>query len=180
MLPVGLNFGLGALPLLSQAKTRSISAENPNGEKAGGALAVPDAGNAGSDLGTGWKIRPCITLAGGSTTTLADVEGPGVIQHIWITVDPRAYRDCVLRMYWEGEDAPSVETPLGDFFACGHGLRYKVDSLPVAVNPSGGFTERGSRSDGTVPTHSCSPVQPGTGIRRPAFDALIGSSPRTR
>ena len=50
----------------------------------------------------------------------------------------------------------------------------------VAMNPSGGFTERGSRSDGTVPTHSCSPVQPGTGIRRPAFDALIGSSPRTR
>ena len=133
----GLGQGLGNLPLLSTMQTRSISAENPDGAVGGGANAVPNEGSAGSDLGVGWKIRPCITLEPGTTTTLAEIDGPGVIQHIWITVNPSALRDCVLRMYWDGEDTPSVETPLGDFFALGHGLRYNVNSLPVAVNPSG-------------------------------------------
>ncbi len=130
---------LATLPLLNQAETRSISAENPTGEKGGGARAVPDAQNAASDLGRGWKVRPCITLPAGQTVTLADVAGPGQVQHIWITVDVKAYRDCILRYYWDGEPEPSVEVPLGDFFANGHGLRYPVNSLMVAVNPSGGF-----------------------------------------
>jgi len=134
-----MNMGLGSLPLLSSAETRSISAENPRGAKGSGAKAKPDANNPGSALGRGWKIRPCITLKPSSTTTLADIKGPGVIQHIWITVDPKAYRDTVLRMFWDKEKTPSVEVPLGDFFANGHGLRYNVTSLPVAVNPSGGF-----------------------------------------
>ncbi|HNT34218.1 MAG TPA: DUF2961 domain-containing protein [bacterium] len=136
---MGLNFGLGALPMLSNAETRSICAENPNGERGAGAKEIPDAGNAGAMLGQGWKVRPCITLEPGTTTTLADIKGPGVIQHIWITVDPKAYRDCVLRFYWDKEKTPSVEVPLGDFFCNGHGIRHKVDSLAVAVNPSGGF-----------------------------------------
>lgn len=130
---------LSALPLLSSARTRSISAENPTGAKGGGAKAAPDAGNAASALGTGWKVRPCITLPAGKTTELAHITGSGQIQHIWITVDPKAYRDCILRFYWDGEATPSVEVPLGDFFANGHGLRYNVNSLLVAVNPSGGF-----------------------------------------
>jgi len=90
-------------------------------------------------LGVGWKVRPCITLEPESITTLAEIEGPGCIQHIWITVDPKAYRDCILRMYWDGEESPSVETPLGDFFCNFHGLRYNVNSLVICVNPSGGF-----------------------------------------
>jgi hypothetical protein len=130
---------LGSLPLLSDAETRSISAENPTGEKGGGARAVPREGGAASRLSTGWKARPCITLEAGATATLADIEGPGVVQHVWITVKPQAYRDTVLRCYWDGEEAPSVEVPLGDFFGNGHGLRYDVNSLPVVVNPSGGF-----------------------------------------
>jgi len=134
-----LNLGLGSLPLLCDAKSRSISAENPAGEVGGGAKEVPDAANPASRLGTGWKVRPCITLPKTSTTTLAEIEGPGTITHIWITVHPKAYRDCVLRFFWDGEDMPSVEVPLGDFFANGHRLRYNVTSLPVAVNPSGGF-----------------------------------------
>lgn len=135
----GLNLGLGNLHLLSDAVSRSISAENPNGAVGGGAKAMPDANNAGSRLGQGWKVRPCITLPKTSTTTLAEIEGPGAITHIWMTVDEKAYRHAILRMYWDGEAAPSVEVPLGDFFGCGHGTRYKVNSLPVAVNPSGGF-----------------------------------------
>ena len=134
-----LGQGLGALPLLSNARTRSICAENPRGEAGGAAKAMPVPGDAGSNLGPGWKIRPCITLPKQSATTLAEIAGPGVIQHIWITCEPKAYRDCVLRFFWDGEKTPSVEVPLGDFFACGHALRYKVSSLPVAVNPSGGF-----------------------------------------
>jgi len=135
----GLNFGLGSLPLLSDAETRSISAENPDGARAGGAHAEIEGEHPASMLGKGWKVRPCITLEPASTTCLADIEGPGVIQHIWITVDPKAYRDTVLRCYWDGESTPSVEVPLGDFFCNGHALRCDVNSLPIAVNPSGGF-----------------------------------------
>ncbi len=134
-----LNFGLGSLPLLTDAETRSISAENPTGERANGAKEVPGEFNAASMLGKGWKVRPCITLEPNSTTCLADIQGPGVIQHIWITVDPKAYRDTILRFYWDGEETPSIEVPLGDFFCNGHALRYNVNSLPIAVNPVGGF-----------------------------------------
>lgn len=134
-----LGDGLGALPLLSSAKTRSISAENPTGERGGGARAEPDGGSPARRLGKGWKVRPYVTLPPGSTTTLAEIDGPGVIQHIWMTVDVHAYRSCLLRFYWDGEQTPSIEVPVGDFFANSHGLRYDVNSLPVAVNPRGGF-----------------------------------------
>lgn len=131
--------GIGSLALLSNAETRSISAENPDGSRGGGAKADPEPGNPASNLGRGWKVRPCITLKAGTTTTLADIEGPGTIQHIWITVTDKFYRDGVLRMYWDNENSPSVECPLADFFANGHGLRYDVNSFMVCVNPNGGF-----------------------------------------
>jgi hypothetical protein len=135
----GLNFGLGTIPILSRAETRSISAENPTGARSGGARAVPEPTSAGSMLGQGWKVRPCITLEPGTTTTLAEIDGPGTIQHIWITVRREAYRDTLLRFYWDGEETPSIEVPLGDLFCNGHGLRCNVTSIPIAVNPSGGF-----------------------------------------
>jgi Protein of unknown function (DUF2961) len=131
--------GLSGLALLSSAETRSISAENPTGARGGGAREVPDPRSPSGHLGQGWKVRPCIRLEPGSTTTLADIEGPGVIQHIWITTFPEAYTDTVLRFYWDGEETASVEVPLGDFFCNGFGLRYNVNSLPVSVNPVGGF-----------------------------------------
>ena len=130
---------LGSLPLVDNSETRSISAENPDGAKGGGARAAPGPNDPAAQLGKGWKVRPCINLQPGSTHTLAEIRGPGVIQHIWITVACDAYRDCVLRMFWDAEPTPSVEVPLGDFFACGHGLRTRVSSLPIVVNPSGGF-----------------------------------------
>ncbi len=135
----GFGRGLSNLPMLADVETRSISAENPDGARGGGAKADPGGEGAARELGRGWKVRPCITLPAESSTALAEIDGPGVIQHIWITVDPVAYRDCVLRMFWDGEDGPSVEVPLGDFFCNGHGLRCNINSLPVAVNPSGGF-----------------------------------------
>ena len=135
----GLNFGLGDLALLSDARTRSISAENPTGEMGAGAAETPEPGHPAAYLGKGWKVRPCITLPKNTTTTLAEIAGPGSITHIWITADPKSYRNCILRFYWDAEETPSVEVPLGDFFANGHALRCNVNSLPVAVNPSGGF-----------------------------------------
>jgi len=131
-------FGLGSLPMITDAETRSISAENPAGEKSGGAKSLPR-DQSSSALGQGWKCRPYITLPKESITTLADITGPGIIQHIWITVAETAYRDCILRFFWDGEETPSVEVPLGDFFANGHGLRYDMNSMMICVNPSGGF-----------------------------------------
>ena len=142
----GLNFGLGALPLVTGARTRSVSAENPTGEKGKGGMAVPDPGSEewsvaspARVLGQGWKVRPYVWLRSGETTTLMDVEGSGVIQHIWMTTQREwrgSGRGCVLRFYWDGEDSPSVEVPLTDFFAVGHDLFAPVNSLAVIVNPT--------------------------------------------
>ncbi|WP_020580106.1 glycoside hydrolase family 172 protein [Actinopolymorpha alba] len=136
----GLGVHLGNLSRLSSAKTRSISAENPTGAKGRGGSAAEGIGVASArDLGHGWKISPAVDLAGSTTLTLADIEGPGAIQHLWITVHPRHWRQLVLRCYWDGEDSPSVEVPLGDFFCQGWGRHSQVSSIPVAVNPTGGF-----------------------------------------
>ena len=134
----GFGFNLSSVPFLADARTRSISAENPDGSKAGGAKSEPES-KAGEQLGKGWKSRAYIALPAQTTTTLADIKGSGVIQHIWITVKELAYRNCVLRMYWDGEDTPSVEVPLGDLFCCGHSMRTTVNSMPICVNPTGGF-----------------------------------------
>lgn len=151
----GLHSHLGNISRLSAAKTRSITAENVYGEPGCGGMAELsadpqpavrqigqqwDGPNAcARDLGVKWKVRPCITLPAGSTTTLMDVSGPGVIQHIWITVEEKRYRDLILRMYWDDEDEPSVEVPIGDLFCCGFAKRAKVLSMPINVNPSGGM-----------------------------------------
>ncbi|MCA1595021.1 MAG: DUF2961 domain-containing protein [Chloroflexi bacterium] len=136
----GLGMGLGSLSRLSSAVTRSISAENFTGEKGGGARATEGTGAASArELGPGWKISPSINIPGQATVTIADIKGPGAIQHIWNTVHPDWWRRLVLRIYWDGEETPSIETPLGDFFCSGWCRRCNVTSLPVAVNPAGGF-----------------------------------------
>lgn len=136
----GLHMSLGNLSRLSGAVTRSISAENPTGEKGRGGMATDGTGaRASHDLGRGWKVSPSIHIEAESTVTLAAIEGPGAIQHIWLTVDPAWWRKLILRCYWDGEESPSVEVPLGDFFCNGWGERCNVSSLAVTVNPAGGF-----------------------------------------
>jgi len=136
----GLGMHLGNLPRLSNAITRSISAENPSGAKGQGGMATEGTGSVPArELGQGWKVSPCIHLAANSVTTLADIEGPGAIQHIWLTVHPVAWRRLVLRFYWDHEETPSIEVPVGDFFCNGWCQRCNITSLAVAVNPAGGF-----------------------------------------
>ena len=137
----GLSMGLGTLPLLSRAQTRSISPENFTGEKGKGGMATLEQGSAGQaarDLGVGWKVSPYIIIEPKQTFVLAAIEGPGAIQHIWMTPTGN-WRFSILRFYWDGEDSPSVEVPVGDFFACGLGKYAQVSSLPVCVNPGSAF-----------------------------------------
>ncbi len=136
----GLGMSLGNLAILSNAVTRSANPENFTGAKGQGGMATEGTGaSAARELGRGWKISPSIDIPGNTTVTLADIAGPGAIQHIWLTVDPRAWRRLVLRMVWDDEPTPSVETPLGDFFCNGWCQRCNINSLPIAVNPAGGF-----------------------------------------
>ena len=139
---VGLQPGLGSLPLLGRGRTRSISAENPTGEKGKGGMAIPNpaepqpaaSARAADNLGQDWKVRPFIRLNAGQTAVLMDVAGPGILQHIWLVEGLN--RGLVIRFYWDGEDTPSVEAPVPDFFAVGHGKFAQVNSLPVVVNPA--------------------------------------------
>ncbi len=138
--PFGL---LAGLPYQTGVVTRMINAENPTGGKGQACPWAPDPNDpflphsgAALDLGKGWKVHPFIKLKAGETVTLADIAGPGVINQFWITSDLKNYRALVLRFYWDDEQTPSVEVPLGDFFAMGHDASpHTVNSLPVVVNP---------------------------------------------
>jgi hypothetical protein len=135
----GLNLGMGNLSRLSRAKTRSISPENFTGEKGKGGMATEGTGAmAARDLGQGWKVSPSVRILSKKVFTLAEIQGPGAIQHIWMTPTGH-WRFSILRMYWDGETEPSVEVPVGDFFACGWGKYAQVSSLAVCVNPGSAF-----------------------------------------
>ncbi|MDP2338777.1 MAG: DUF2961 domain-containing protein [Bacteroidota bacterium] len=134
---------MGNLSRLSDAKSRSISPEHFSGEKGKGGMATLETGNAAKaarELGQGWKVNPYIHIEPGQTFTLAEIEGEGAITHIWMT--PTCdYRLSILKIYWDGETEPSVEVPVGDFFAAGWGRGFepKIQSLAVCVNPRSGF-----------------------------------------
>jgi len=136
----GIGMGMGNLSRISDAQTHSISPENFTGEKGKGGMAIEGTGKlCARDLGKGWKVSPSINIQGDSTVTLADIKNGGVIQHIWLTCSPDTWRNLILRIYWDGEESPSVETPLGDFFCNGWCEYSAVTSLPIAVNPYGGL-----------------------------------------
>jgi len=143
----GLDMNMGNLYRLSDAKTRSISPENFTGEKGKGGMAVPDpdaplntanATRAARDLGQGWKVNPFIRIQPGETFTLAEIEGPGAIQHIWMTPTGN-WRFSIIRIYWDDEVTPSVEVPVGDFFGMGWCEYAPLNSLAVCVNPGSAF-----------------------------------------
>jgi hypothetical protein len=137
----GLSVDMSNLHRLSPAKTRSISPENFTGEKGKGGMATlgeGSAAHAARDLGVGWKVNPYVVIKPGQTFTMAEIEGPGAIQHIWMTPTGNR-RFSILRMYWDGESEPSVECPVGDFFANGWGGYAQINSLAVCVNPGSAY-----------------------------------------
>lgn len=139
----GLDLNMGNLYRMSDAKSRSISPENFTGEKGKGGMATLEEGNAAKaarELGQGWKVNPYIFIKPGEEFTLAEIEGEGAIQHIWMTPSCD-YRLTIIKFYWDGETEPSVEVPVGDFFAAGwgRGVEPKIQSLAVCVNPRSGF-----------------------------------------
>lgn len=135
----GLGMGMGNLSRLSRAKTHSISPENFTGEKGKGGMAVEGTGaECARDLGLGWKISPSVVIRPGQIFTIADIEGPGAIQQIWMT-PAGEWRTNILRIFWDGQEQPSVECPVGDFFASGWGKYAPLISLAVCVNPGSAF-----------------------------------------
>jgi hypothetical protein len=129
----------GGMSRLGSGRTRSVSAENPTGEKgAGGAATEGTGAEAARELGRGWKVSPSIEVVAGATATLADLRGPGFIRHLWLTVQPDHWRSMVLRFFWDDASSPAVAVPLGDFFCQGWGEYAHVNSVPVAVNPFAG------------------------------------------
>lgn len=134
-----MNIDLSNIYLSRDAESRSLSAENPTGEKGKGAMADPNGEGAARELGQGWKVRPCLTLKAGETETLMDNEGPGIIRHMWFTFSNTFYRDVIIRVYWDGQEQPSIESPLGDFLCNSWSCRQNVLALPINVNPRGGM-----------------------------------------
>ena len=123
-------------------QTRSISAENPTGEKGKGALATLETGSAAAaarDLGVGWKVNPYVKIPAHEKQVLADFAGEGFITHIWMTLSGIS-RFLTLRIFWDGSQTPAVECPLGDFFAAATDRAYgQISSAAVCVNPWSGY-----------------------------------------
>lgn len=137
----GLEMNMGNLSRLSNAKTRSISPENLTGEPGKGGMVPLEQGNAKNaarELGQGWKVNPYIIIEAGKTFTLAEITGPGAIQHIWMTPTGN-WRYSILRFYWDDEKEPSVEVPVGDFFGMGWGEYAHLNSIAITVNPGSAF-----------------------------------------
>jgi hypothetical protein len=135
----GLGVNLGNLYRVSKAETRSISPENFTGEKGKAGMATEGTGKgAARDLGQGWKVSPSVGIKAKSTFVLGEIKGPGCVQQIWMTPTGN-WRHSILRIYWDDETEPSVECPVGDFFACGWGQYCQINSLPVCVNPGSAF-----------------------------------------
>ena len=114
--------------------SRSISFENPTG-------APGEGGKAASNLGVGRKGSPMRPIKPGETLQLCDIEGPGTIRHIWLTTEsnPENLRSLVIRAYWEGQEHPSIECPLGDFFGFAHGKVMPYFSAVHSVGPRAGM-----------------------------------------
>jgi len=129
---------------VTTGRTRAITAENPDGAKAGGARAQLPADasrdtHPARDLGEGWKVRPSVLIPPHDRLVLAHISGSGYLRHLWFTTEPRRLRSLVLRMWWDAAKTPAIAVPLGDFFCLGWSSFAQVSSAPVAVNPFGGL-----------------------------------------
>jgi len=86
--------------------------------------------------------RHDIPMQPGETRTIADLKGPGAVSHLWFTIaskDPQCLKNIVLRLYWDGEENPSIESPIGDFFGLGNNRIYQYASLPIQIGTECGL-----------------------------------------
>lgn len=126
-------------------KTYMISAENPTGEKNKGAMDEPSDSDprlfySKKSLGKGYKVCPFVRIPPKSTLEIANYKGQGVIKQIFLTSDRVKFSEMVIRIYWDNEQHPSVECPMGAFFCMGHdAYPHLVSSLPVTVAPHRGL-----------------------------------------
>ena len=144
----GLDMNMGSLSRLSDAQTRSISPENFSGAKGKGGMADPvkhkgqrnvaNSALQARELGIGWKVNPYIIIEPGETFTIAEIEGSGAIQHIWMTPTGN-WQYSILRFYWDDETEPSVEVPVGPFFGMAWNRYAPLNSIPMTVNPGSAF-----------------------------------------
>lgn len=131
---------LSDLTNLSNEKTYSISPENFSGAKGGACRAETGTGaHFARKLGKGFKISPSVVIKAKEDFVLGEVLGEGMITHIWMTCPVDAWRNLILECYWDDEENPSVQVPVGDFFCNGWCVPVCVNALPISVNPRGGF-----------------------------------------
>ena len=118
----GMDANMGNIYRLSDAKTRSISPENFNGEKGKGGMATTGNGaNASREFGKGMESESIsVTIKSKTTYTVAEIDGSGSIQHIWMTPTGN-WRYSIIRFYWDDETTPSVEAACWRFFWNGLG-----------------------------------------------------------
>lgn len=142
----GLDMNLSNLSRLSKAKTRSITPENFSGASGRGGMANPaqkirnvsNGADEAKEMGLGWKVNPYVWVAAGEELTLAEIEGPGAVQHIWMTPAGN-WNTSIFRIYWDNEVRPSVECPVGPFFGMGWREYAPLNSLAMTVNPGSAF-----------------------------------------
>ncbi|WP_100010009.1 glycoside hydrolase family 172 protein [Lentibacillus sediminis] len=117
---------------LKNLKSRAATAENKQAKV-----------GAGGQANNGRKGSPCIeSFKQGETHVLLDTNGPGMVRHIWFTIQPgniQHMRNIIIRMYWDGQDHPSVEVPLGDFFGIAHGRQRNLVTEYVSMQDGKGF-----------------------------------------
>lgn len=117
---------------MKNLQSRAATAENKNGQP-----------GCGGKARNGRKGSPCIEhFMPGSQAVLMESEGPGMIRHIWITIPPEHpehLRGLILRMYWDGQNTPSVEVPIGDFFGVSHGMQTPFVTRYLSMQDGKGF-----------------------------------------
>jgi hypothetical protein len=116
-------------------ESRSITAENPTGEKGKGGMAA-------SNIGVGRKGRALLNLNPGQKITLCEIKGPAVIRRMWVTLPSKKENlmGFVIRGYWDGQKTPSIEAPIGYFFGSAHGITKAYQSAVHSTTDTAGMS----------------------------------------
>ena len=133
--------GVGAAALLG-GSAAAKAAETARGGEAGDLLAAARFKSYKARRSASWDRTggngDSVPVEPGATATILDVQGAGVVTHLWFTIaspDPMHLKNLVLRAWWDGEATPSIETPIGDFFGLGLGQYFTYQSALTAVAP---------------------------------------------